>query len=55
MMSNYQLRKTWKIIGVAQKLGQSGQKWEKLVKIDNIWYLHFETKKYIKKYKIMIF
>ena len=33
MISYYQLKKISKKVGLAQKLGQNGQKWRKLVKI----------------------
>ena len=57
MISYCHLKKIKKKNRDVPKLGQnwaeSCQNWQKLVK--NWYYVHFETKKYIKKYKIGVF
>ena len=46
MISYYQLKKIIKI-GTSQNQAEICQNWQKLVK--NRYYVHFETKKYMKK------
>ena len=45
-----------KKIGEVQKLGKSGQKWEKFKIIGNklVLYVFYPKKKYIKDYKMMV-
>ena len=55
MISYYKLKKIQKKLELAQKLGQSGQKWGKLVKIGEKLVLYaFWPKKIQKTYKMSI-
>ena len=54
MISYYQLKKKLnKKVGMSQNWAKICQNWQNLVKI--WYYVYFETKKYIKKYKFRLF